>query len=138
MKLTTYLNFPGNCADAFRYYEKTLGGKIDLIMTFGQSPMPHDEGADWNDKVMHAKLTIGDSELMGADDAKATPIHSAYLSVAVDSDAEAERVYKALSEGGETQMPLQETFFATKFGQCRDKFGVSWMVLNPKPMPVTA
>lgn len=139
MKMHTYLNFGGNCAEAFRFYEKHLGGKIGMIMTFGEAPPGQAKfEPKWKDKVLHARMTLGDTELMGADVEKYQPMRSVYLSVDLPSDVEAERIYKALSDGGEIQMPLQETFFASRFGQCRDKFGTSWMVSHMKPAPVQA
>ena len=83
-------------------------------------------------------MTIAGTELMGADIPKAEPMRSAYLSLSVDSDAEAERIFKALSEGGQVTMPMQETFFATRFGQTRDKFGMLWMILHERPMQLGA
>jgi PhnB protein len=84
--------------------------------------------------VLHARLSVGETELMGADIPTAEPMRSAYLSLLVGSDAEAERVFSALSGGGEVFMPMQETFFATRFGQLRDRFGLNWMILHERPM----
>jgi PhnB protein len=84
--------------------------------------------------VLHARISIGDTDLMGADIPDAQPMRSAYLSLAVESDAEAERVFSALSDGGEVFMPLQETFFAARFAQLRDRFGINWMVIHERPM----
>lgn len=134
MKMQTYLNFPGTCADAFRYYEKHLGGKIGMVMTHGQSPDQSRVTPDLKDKVLHASVTIADSVLMGADIPGAQPMRSAYMSLSVDSDGEADRIYAALSDGGEIFMKMQETFFATRFAQLRDKFGTLWMILHEKPM----
>ena len=89
---------------------------------------------EWKDAVLHAKISIADTELMGADIPTAQPMRSAYLSLGVDSDAEAERIFSALSRGGEVFMPMQETFFASRFGQLRDQFGINWMVIHEKPM----
>lgn len=134
MKMQTYLNFAGTCADAFRYYEKHLGGKIGMIMTHGESPDQSRVTPEMKDKVLHASVTIAGSVLMGADIPGAQPIRSAYISLSVDSDGEADRIYAALSEGGEIFMKMQETFFATRFAQLRDKFGTLWMILHEKPM----
>jgi PhnB protein len=106
-----------------------------MLMTHGQAPMPTPVGADWKDAVLHAQITIGDVELMGADIPKAEPMRSAYLSLSVDSDTEAERIFAALADGGEIFMKMEETFFARRFGQCRDRFGINWMILHEKPMP---
>src|SRR5258705_9901358 len=135
MKMLTYVNFPGNCTEAFRFYEKHLGGKIGMMMTHGQAPDQSNIKPEWNDAVLHARLSIGDTELMGADIPKAQPMRSAYLSLNVESDAEAERIFSALADRGEVFMPMQETFFATRFGQLRDRFGINWMIIHERPMP---
>lgn len=134
MKLNTYVNFAGNCAEAFRYYEQQLGGKTGMMMTHAQSPDQSKVKPEWKDMVLHATITIGGTELAGADIPNAEPMRSAYLTLNVDSDAEAERIFAALSDGGHVFMPLQETFFATRFGQLRDRFGMNWMVLHRRPM----
>jgi PhnB protein len=136
MKMHAYLNFGGNCAEAFRFYEKHLGGQIGMMMTHGQGPDPTRVQPDWKDKVLHARMSLGDTELMGADIPGYQPMRSVYLSLSVDNDPEAERIFRVLSKGGEIFMPLQETFFASRFGQCRDAFGTSWMILHMRPVPV--
>jgi PhnB protein len=135
MKLNTYVNFPGKCAEAFRFYEKHLGGTIGMMMTHGEAPDQSQVKPEWKDAVLHARISIGDTELMGADIPEAQPMRSAYLTLSVESDREAERIFSALSEGGEVFMPLEETFFATRFGQLRDRFGLNWMILHERPMP---
>ena len=135
MKMLTYVNFPGKCAEAFRFYEKHLGGTIGMMMTHGQAPDQTNVKPELKDAVLHARLSVGETELMGADIPNAQPMRSAYLSLNVDSDAEAERIFSALSEGGEVFMPMQETFFATRFAQLRDRFGINWMIIHERPMP---
>jgi PhnB protein len=135
MKMNTYVNFAGNCADAFRFYEKHLGGTIGMMMTHGQAPDQSHANPEWKDAVLHARLSIGGTELMGADIPSAEPMRSAYLSLGVDSDAEAERMFDALSDGGRVFMSMQETFFATRFGQLRDRFGINWMIMHERAMP---
>ena len=135
MKMNTYVNFAGRCADAFRFYERHLGGKIGMMMTHGQAPEPSRVNPAQKDAVLHARISIGGTELMGADIPSAEPMRSAYLSLGVESDAEAERVYAALSDGGEVFMPMQETFFASRFAQLRDRFGINWMIMHERPMP---
>ena len=134
MKMTTYVNFAGTCAEAFRYYEKHLGGTISMMMTHGQAPDQSQVKPEWKDAVLHARISIAGTELLGADIPSAQPMRSAYLSLSVDTDAEAERLYAPLSDGGEVFMPMQETFFATRFGQLRDRFGINWMIIHERPM----
>jgi PhnB protein len=135
MKMNTYVNFAGTCAEAFRFYEKHLGGTIGMMMTHGQAPDQSRINPEWKDAVLHARVSLGGTELMGADIPNAQPMRSAYLSLGVDSDTEAERVYGALSDGGKVLMPMEETFFATRFGQVQDRFGINWMIIHEKPMP---
>jgi len=132
--MTTYVNFAGTCAEAFRYYEKHLGGTISMMMTHGQAPDQSQVKPEWKDAVLHARISIAGTELLGADIPSAQPMRSAYLSLSVDTDAEAERLYAPLSDGGEVFMPMQETFFATRFGQLRDRFGINWMIIHERPM----
>ncbi len=134
MKLTAYVNFAGKCAEAFRFYEKHLSGKIGMMMTHGQAPHQSQVNPESKDAVLHARISIGDTELMGADIPNAQPMRSAYLSLGVQTDAEAERIFSALSDGGEVFMPMQETFFATRFAQLRDRFGMNWMIIHEWPM----
>jgi PhnB protein len=135
MKVNAYLNFGGNCAEAFQYYEQHLGGKIAAMFPHGQVPgvpvSPELAGT-----IMHARLDLGDTYIMACDvePGRREPMRSAYLCLSVDSDDEAERIYAALSDGAEVFMPIQETFFATRFAQLRDRFGISWMVIHDKPM----
>ena len=135
MKMLTYVNFAGTCAEAFRFYEKHLGGKVGMMMTHGQAPDQSQVKPEWKDAVLHARISIGDTELMGADIPNAQPMRSAYLSLNVDSDADAERIFSALSDKGDVLMSMQETFFATRFAQVRDRFGINWMIIHERPMP---
>lgn len=135
MKLSTYVNFAGTCMEALHYYEKHLGGKIVMSMTFDQMPDPKNVPPGMEKAVLHARIVIGDNVLMASDGPNVLPVRSAYLTLQVDSNAEAERIYKALSDGGEIFIPMDETFFAHRFGQFRDKFGVNWMILHERPMP---
>jgi PhnB protein len=138
MKMNTYVNFAGKCAEAFRYYEKHLGAKVGTMMTHGQGPDQTRVNPDWRDAVLHARISIGGTELMAADIPHAEPMRSAYLTLGMDSDNEAERVFSALSDGGQVLMSMQETFFASRFGQVRDRFGMNWMILHERPMPPLA
>lgn len=138
MKVNTYVNFAGTCAEALRFYERHLGARIGMMMTHGQAPDQSSVKPEWKDAVLHATVSIGDTELMAADIPNAQPMRSAYLSLGVDSDPEAERIFSALSGGGRILMPMQETFFATRFGQVQDRFGINWMILHQRPMPSQA
>ena len=140
MKVRTYLNFGGNCREALQFYAKHLGGKITAMSTFADMP-PQPQAPEAHpqipkDAILHARITLGDTEVMASDAPPNVyqPMRSAYLALGVDSNDEAERIYKALSAGGETFMPIQETFFAHRFAQLRDKFGVNWMVIHEKAM----
>src|SRR5262245_5886238 len=135
MKMHSYVNFAGKCAEAFRFYEKHLGGKIQMMMTHASAPDQSNIKPEWKDAVLHARLSVAGTELLGADIPSAQPMRSAYLSLSVDSDNEAERIFSALSVDGEVFMPIQETFFATRFAQLRDRFGINWMIIHERPMP---
>jgi PhnB protein len=137
MKLHTYLNYGGNCEEAFRFYEKNLGGKINAMMRYADQPDPKNVPPGTEKFVLYANMTIGETELMGSDvpPDRFQPMRSVYLSLGVESSEEAERIFKLLSEGGEVFMPMEETFFAFRFCMLRDKFGTSWMILHQKPMP---
>ncbi len=125
----------GNCEQAFRFYEQHLGGKITMMMTHGQMPGSTNVPPEWRNVILHARISIGGAELMGADvpPDRFKPMRSAYLSLTVNSIDEAKRIYALLSEGGEIFMPMQETFFAFRFAMLRDKFGTSWMILHERP-----
>ena len=140
MKLHTYLNYGGNCEEAFRFYEKNLGGKIEMMMRYADQPDPQNVPLGTEKFVLYVNMTIGETQLMGSDvpPERFQPMRSVYLSLAVDSSAEAERIFKLLNEGGEVFMPMAETFFAFRFGMLRDRFGTSWMILHQKPMPASA
>lgn len=130
MDLAVYVNYPGNCEEAFRFYERHLGAKLDAaIRRHGDMPNPNIP-ADWGQKVVHARLEIGSTILMGADIPKAEPMRSSYLTLLLDAEEEAERIYAVLVEGGEVFMKLQQTPFANRFAMVRDRFGASWMLLH--------
>ncbi len=135
MQLHTYLNYGGNCEQAFRFYEQHLGGKITFIMKHGDQPDTSKVSPDWKNAVLHARMTLGGTDLMGSDvpPERFQPIRSAYLSLTVNSPEEAERVHALLADGGEIFMPMAETFYATRFSMLRDRFGTSWMLMHPKP-----
>jgi len=133
MKLYTQLNFGGNCEEAFRFYEKHLGGKIAMMMNQSQSPnAPSGAG----NEIVHARMNIGDTVLIGNDVPPSVfqKIRSVYIYLSVDSAKEAERVHNLLADGGEIYMPMEETFYATRFSMLRDRFGVAWSIIHEKPM----
>jgi PhnB protein len=109
-----------------------------MLMRHGEQPTPSEVPSDWNGKVLHARMDLGGTEISGADIPGYQPMRSAYLSLTVDSDAEADRVYGLLSDGGQLFMPMQETFFASRFAMLRDRFGTSWMLLHPKAQGASA
>jgi PhnB protein len=129
MRLDVYVNYRGNCDEAFRFYEQQLGGRITQMVRHGDMPNPATP-ADWKDKILHARIEIGTIVLMGADIPQAEPMRSAYLTLTVDSEAEAQRTYTVLSDGGEIFMKLEKTPFANRFAMLRDRFGASWMLLH--------
>jgi PhnB protein len=135
MRLNTFLNFGGNCEQAFRFYEQHLGGEIAMLMRRAEQPAQPVTWPGWEQSIQYAVLNIGETQLMGSDvpPDRFQPMRSVYLSLTVDDAAEAERIWALLSEGGQIYMPIEETSFATRFGQLRDKFGTSWMILASKP-----
>ena len=137
MKVNPYLNYGGNCEQAFRFYEQHLGAKIHAMMKHGEQPGAKDAPGSLPKGILYAHITFGETEVMGSDVAPEhfQPMRSVYLSLAVDSTEEAERVHALLAEGGQIFMPMEETFFAFRFSMLRDKFGTSWMIIHQKPMP---
>lgn len=133
MKLYAQLNFGGNCEEAFRFYEANLAGKVLMMMHQNQAPGSKATG-DAGKAVIHARLAIGDTVLIGNDVPSSVfeKIRSVYIYLSADSSEEAERVYKLLAEDGQVYMPLEETFYATRFGQLRDRFGVSWSIIHER------
>lgn len=129
MRLDIYVNYRGTCEQAFRFYEQHLGGKMNGFVRHKAQPNPN-LPADWGEKVVHARIEIGDTVLMGADIPQSEPMRSAYLTLSLDSEAEAERVYRLLTEGGEIFMKMEKTPFANRFAMLRDRFGTSWMLLH--------
>lgn len=135
MKLTTYLNYGGNCEEAFRFYEQHLDGKIQFLMRHGATPGGSQAAPEWKDKVLHASMNLGGTELLGADvePGRFEKMRSAYLTLTFDTALDADRAYEVLKDGGEVFMEMTETFYAHRFAMLRDRFGTSWMLLYPKP-----
>jgi PhnB protein len=130
MQMNPYLYFDGNCEEAFKFYEKALGAKILAMMTHENTPAAKNAPPEWQNKILHARMTIGDQVLMGSD---APPENyqkqSGFsLNLGFTDPAEAERIYHTLAEGGTQTMPIAETFWALKFGMLVDRFGIPWMV----------
>ena len=135
MQTNTYLFFKGNCEEAFKFYEKTLGGKIEAMLSHAGTPAESQVPAEWKNKIIHARLKLGDQFLMASDappDRSQTP-QGFYVNLGFEDPAEAERIYGALSKGGTVNMELQETFWAKKFGMFTDRFGTPWMINCYKP-----
>ncbi len=134
MKLYTHLNFGGNCEQAFRFYEKHLGGKITVMAKASQLPAGVKPSGS-KDAVIHARMKVAGVELIGNDVPPDVfkPIRSSYLFLAVDSREEAERIYEILGKDGEVGIPMAETFFASRFGQVRDRFGTLWSIICERP-----
>jgi len=134
MLVQSYLFFDGRCEEAIEFYKRALGAKVEMLMRFKDSPEPAQPGMvppGAENKVMHSSFRIGDSVVMASDGrCMGKPSFQGFsLSISVPNQAEADRVFAALGDGGQVQMPLTKTFFSPKFGMVADKFGVSWMVI---------
>jgi PhnB protein len=130
MEVNTYLNFDGQCEDAFKFYEQCLGGQMGPIFRYGESPMAGTVSPEWQDKVMHGSLIIGSHVLMGADvpPRQFEHVKGFSLSVQIASPDEADRIFQALAENGQVVLPLEQTFWAERFGMVVDRFGIPWMI----------
>ena len=135
MRLNTFLNFGGNCEEAFRFYEQHLGGRITMLMRRAEQPNQPATWPGWENSIQYALIDLGETEVMASDvpPDRFQPMRSVYLSLTVDSASEAERIWTLLSDGGQIFMPMEETFFARRFAMLRDRFGTSWMLLHPRP-----
>ncbi len=128
MKIHPYLGFDGTCREAFRLYERVLGGRIEMLMTYGDMPGT-ETPAEHRDRIIHVRLVSGENVLMGGDVPPGQPVPQGFsLSIQVDSAEEANRIFNALAEGGRTTMPLGPAFWAERFGMLVDRFGTPWMV----------
>lgn len=133
MRTDIYLNYDGTCEDAFRFYEAQLGGRVTGLTRHAGGPQSAQLPDGWRDKVLHARLELGNAVLMGADIQGAEPMRSAYVTLTLDTADEAERVYHLLADGGQVFMKMEGTFFASRFAMLRDRFGTSWMLLHEHP-----
>lgn len=141
MLVQSYLFFNGRCEEAIEFYRKTLGAQVTMMMRFKENPEPMGDGCGPGgvpipgENIMHASFRIGETEVMASDGmGGGKPEFKGFsLSLTAPSDAEAKRLFNALADGGEVQMPMAKTFFASSFGMVTDRFGVSWMVITPTP-----
>ena len=136
MQLNPYLIFDGTCETAFRFYEQALGGRIAAMMTYAETPMAAQTPPDMRGRIVHVRLVVGDTVLMGSDAPAERYEKPQGFSVAlgIGEPEEAERVFAALAAGGTVTMPIQETFWARRFGMLTDRFGTPWMINCEKPM----
>ncbi len=139
MQVQPYVFFEGRCEQAIAFYRQALGAETVMLMRYGDNPdggQCPDGSQPPADKVMHACLQIGDTQLLVSDGfSRGQPEFKGFsLSLSADDDAHAQRLFDALCDGGSIQQPLIETFFASRFGMLTDRFGIEWMVLHPRPM----
>lgn len=135
MQVQPYLFFDGRCEEALNFYSKAVGAKVEMLMRFKDAPEKPQPGMvppGSENKVMHSSFKIGDTQVMASDGrCQQKPSFQGFsLSITAKNDAEAETLFKALGDGGQVQMPLAKTFFASKFGMVADRFGVNWMVIH--------
>ncbi len=135
MELSPYLTFNGDCAEALKFYQQTFGAEVVLALPYGGSPMAEHVPAEWGDKLMHARIVIGGRQVMASDSmpGRYQPPAGLSLSLEFPDEREADRVFAALADGGAVHMPIQETFWAKRFGVVTDRFGTPWMVDCEKP-----
>ena len=139
MQMNPYLTFSGQCEAAFKFYARVLGGDVVAMIPHGDTPAAAHVPAEWRDKIVHARMVVGDKVLMGGD---APPgcgdaMQGFSVSLGIDDPAEAERVFHALAENGTVRMPIGETFWALRFGMLVDQFGTPWMINCEKPLQST-
>jgi PhnB protein len=136
MKIDPYLMFDGCCEEAFKFYERVLAGKIEMMMTYGEAPEDCPSSPEMRDKIMHTSLLVDGQRLMGSDSPPEyrEKAQGFSVSIGVEEAGEAERIFHALAEGGQVTMPIGETFWAIRFGMLVDRFGTPWMVNCSRPM----
>ena len=140
MQVQSYLFFNGRCEEAIEFYKKTLGAKVEMMMRFKEAPGDHKCSPGTENNIMHSCLRIGDTAVMASDGmAQGKPEFKGFsLALNAKNEAEADRLFAALAEGGTVHMPLGKTFFSPRFGMLADKFGVGWMVVIEQPAPKAA
>jgi PhnB protein len=130
MQIVPYLALNGSCREAFEFYAKCFRGKIEMMLSHGESPVASQVPAEWRDRIMHAQLSVGGATLMGSDGCpgESKPAHGYSVMMSLDTAEEAERVFAELSDGGKVTMPMGESFWAARFGMVVDRFGTPWMI----------
>jgi len=134
MKIENYLLFNGTCRDAMTFYATALGGKIDAMMTYGDSPAGPHNPPEMANHVIHARLTVGDAVLMASDAPEGSERKGFSVAIQADTPADVDRYFNALADGGQVTMPPGETFFSKRFGMLTDKFGTPWLINCAQPM----
>jgi PhnB protein len=136
MRVNPHLSFDGQCEAAFRLYEGCLGGHVTLMLRYAETPMAAQLPVEWHSKIIHATLTAGDLVLTGADAWPSGYLHpqGIFVLLHLDEPEEAERIFATFADGGQIQMPLQETFWAQRFGMLEDRFGIPWHINCSKPI----
>jgi PhnB protein len=134
MKIENYIFFTDQCAEAMRFYAKVLGGKIDAMMTYGDSPAGPHNPPEMAHKIIHARLVVGDAVLMASDGPHSETRQGFAVTLQVDTVGEVDRLFNALGEGGQVTMPVGETFFSKRFGMLTDRFGTPWLINGPSKM----
>ena len=134
MKLNPHLAFNGSCEEAFRFYQRCFGGELAMMIPWGSTPSAEQVTTEWHDKIIHARLVAGDFMLMGSDAPPGCgPVSGGTVTmIRADSVEEADRLFNALVEGGTTDMPMAETFFAQRFGMLRDRYNTAWMIISER------
>jgi PhnB protein len=138
MHIQPYLFFEGRCEEALEFYRTAIGAETLRLMRYKESPDPSQCNPATLDKVMHGSFRVGETIVLVSDgrcDREKANFDGFCLTLNADSDADAQRLFAALGDGGQVRMPLAETFFASSFGMLADRFGVGWMVIKVKPMP---
>ena len=132
MHISPYIQFNGNCEEAFNFYVKAIGASIEMMSRFEGSPAEAQTSPEWRKKIIHARLRIGNTQLLASDSPPGRYEAGAGYHVALltDSVEDADRIFKALSQGGQVHVPIAETFFAPRFGMLADKYGIRWMILR--------
>ena len=134
MNVQPYISFEGRAQEAIDFYKTALGAQVEVVMQFKDAPPDMQANMPNKDKVMHSAFKVGDTTIMATDGqcSGKSEFSGITLTITANSDAEADKLFNALAQGGKVNMPMSETFFATRFGMVADKFGVGWMVLKPK------